>query len=330
MKILRVKDEIRSLQLSELLSGYDHFLSQIPEIDIRESLVNYHAHQINLSLRKDDRNELFICTEDDHIIGMSLFEHLPIDSSLFWFSMARISFSCAHGDYNRRRSIYDRLAREMVEKATTIGVMHISCRLSASDLPAIHTLEDHAFRLMDTLGVFSQALSRRNAYQGSDEFNIRDYHSRDHEILRKLAREVFSERDRIITRYFADPHLDNEKCRQVYENWLENLVKDEHAKTFVCEMDGRAVGFYSCQSDVEMNQILGVNICHILLAGVDKQYRDKGIYIALKRTQALWASERFQVAVSYVHPGNPIVHMVGMFGSKIRFMFHTLHCWLGD
>lgn len=328
MTILELRD-VTGLSLSHLLSNYSHFLATIPAIDKANGLVGYHRHDLELSLSKDESNTLFVVVHDNAFVGMALLEHLRRESELFGFGIARISFLCATTLVCDPSTIFTALIGLLADRARSLGVRHLSARLSAHDLSAIHALEEYGFRLMDTVCLYSQDLSRGPLAPSRTAAVVRPYQPGDHSRLLEIMTDVFNETGRVVTRFYADCRFENAKCRNLYTMWFEDLIADGTTTTFVPEVDGQAAGFLCVKSELGMSPFLGTRIGSISLALIGREYRQRGLYSALRQSALNWAAERFEIVLSYyVHVGNPLQHILIKQDAKLRYVAHTLHCWL--
>lgn len=72
------------------------------------------------------------------------------------------------------------------------------------------------------------------------------------------------------TRFFMDPHFDREKCREMYEIWIEKCVREPNSRVFVWEHDGQAVAYVTARLELD-------NTGDIVLVGLAPEWQGKGI-----------------------------------------------------
>jgi ribosomal protein S18 acetylase RimI-like enzyme len=97
------------------------------------------------------------------------------------------------------------------------------------------------------------------------ESSIRFANENDIEALRRLAGENHTN-----SRFFTDLHFDREKCRQLYEIWIEKCVRAENGRVFVWDHQGKAVAYVTAKLDLE-------NSGSIELVGIAPEFQGKGI-----------------------------------------------------
>jgi hypothetical protein len=217
----------------------------------------------------------------------------------------------------------------VVEESKKSGFQHLTSRVTARDFHIIHTLESCGFKLMDALTVLVQKPVDLNSDHQTNPLTIRTYKKEDRKAIDRLVGDVFSKRNKTKTRYYVDENLPDEKCPLVYVNWFESLEKNEDAKTFVCEFDGKIIGFASCHSDREIESFLDSKICHLVLAGVDEKHRKLGAYSSIRSAMASWALSEHDLFFSYTHPNNPVLQIAIRQGARICDLQYTFHRWNG-
>ena len=95
---------------------------------------------------------------------------------------------------------------------------------------------------------------------------IRPSRADDVETLVAITRDSFS-----VTRFFADPFLDNEKVSDMYQIWIRKSVTTDFAdRVLVLEVNGESVGFATCHLDRHLNE------GKIALAALAASTRGKG------------------------------------------------------
>lgn len=72
------------------------------------------------------------------------------------------------------------------------------------------------------------------------------------------------------TRFFMDPHFDREKCREMYEIWIEKCVREPNSRVFVWDDGGQAVAYVTAGLELD-------NTGDIALVGLAPAWQGKGI-----------------------------------------------------
>lgn len=139
--------------------------------------------------------------------------------------------------------------------------------LDAADTDAIHDAEAHGFRMMDVRVTME-------ATEDVDRPYAEPAGAGDIDALAELAR-----RSHRITRFYADPRFDNERCDDLYEGWIRNSFDGWADAVCVVGPIGAPTGYVTVHVDGETSS-LG-------LIAVDSAARLKGHGLALVRA-ALW------------------------------------------
>lgn len=139
--------------------------------------------------------------------------------------------------------------------------------LDADDTEGVHDAEARGFRLMDVRVTLE-------AKGGVDRPYAVPVTPDEVETIAQLAR-----RSHRITRFYADPRFDNERCDDLYESWLRNSVAGWADAVCVVGPLGEPVGYVTVHVDGESSS-LG-------LIAVDERARNRGHGLELVRA-ALW------------------------------------------
>lgn len=130
-------------------------------------------------------------------------------------------------------SYLDDWARE-----NTIGCMCLL--IPATDQADIHRAEANGARVMDIRVKYERETGPAVAvYRKAIE--------RDIEPLAKIARTAF----RGLTRFYADPHFDDERCDDLYENWFRENAEDAFVDVLMIGDGDGPAGFVTVKMDTE-------------------------------------------------------------------------------
>lgn len=186
---------------------------------------------------------------------------LSWDSEFFGVPIGRVE-----GD-----TLTEQEADEAVEWADDNG---ISCLyfLAGSENEETHRIvAERGFDHVDTRLTFRAHVGRAAPTNfGGD---VRDAVEEDLEALESLARVSFT-----TSRFYADPHFDDEDASELYAVWLRKTVLGElPGRTFVAESEGDPVGFVTCNVEPRGDSNLGT----IGLIAVASEAQRLGIGAAL-------------------------------------------------
>lgn len=87
-----------------------------------------------------------------------------------------------------------------------------------------------------------------------------------------------------ITRFYADPHLQNGRCNDLYESWITRSLGGWADVVLVAERDGKVVGYVTVH--------LAMEEASIGLIAVDADAREKGVGTELLSSAVDWAHTR--------------------------------------
>lgn len=144
------------------------------------------------------------------------------------------------------------------------------------------------FELVDSSITFERQIN-----DGGDESSsetVRPVRESDRPRLRQIAGDVFQE-----TRFYNDPHFDDETCDELYSTWIDNACDDYADEVLVTTETGEPTGFITCRVSDASGEIglVGVTAAaqgqgtgsRLVAAAVD-WFRDQGLQRVSVDTQA--------------------------------------------
>lgn len=140
--------------------------------------------------------------------------------------------------------------------------------VSADDPAQAQEAEERGWRFMDVRVELECAV---NKVISPRAFDIREWNADDLPALTALARRAHR-----ITRFYADPQLDNERCDDLYAQWILNSCNGWAQHVFVCEG-----GYATVHADGDTGW-MG-------LMAVPEENRGRGIGAALVERVSEWA-----------------------------------------
>lgn len=181
-----------------------------------------------------------------------------------------------------RATRLDGLAEWAVDN--TVGLM---CLLIDADKPEeAQKAEDQGYRFMDV----RVTLERRTSVAACRSRLAR---AEDTARLRAIARTAFP-----VTRFYADPSLDNERCDDLYEEWTRSLCAGAADIVLVAERGKQPVGYVTVNIDGEKSEIG--------LIAVACDYRGQGVGHELVQSALDWAYVRDAQTMSVVTQGRNV------------------------
>jgi dTDP-4-amino-4,6-dideoxy-D-galactose acyltransferase len=189
----------------------------------------------------------------------------------------------------------------------------ISCLyfLAADDPETTYTAERGGFFYTDARITLRQELGK--APTPADP--IRHAQSRDREQLRAIARVSHE-----TTRFYHDPHLPDDRCGEVYAEWIGSSCDGGADAVLVADEGGRAVGYVTCGLE-------GGAVGHIGLIAVAPESRGRGLGAVLVDAAFAWfvdagATESVVVTQSRNVAGLRLFERAGYVIDSTQLWFH--------
>lgn len=250
---------------------------------LRKKMVDfggYCKHELKI-LQEHSENFLTVIKNKGKFIGFTIFINLPLDSQIFGIKMGKVGFIFTeHLSYDEESKIKRNLVNTIIEYAESKNVYHLSCRLDVDDLSGIHILEEHGFKLMDTIVTYLFPKGKKNLTSLRSFYKTRYAKESDLPILTCLAGRSFK-----LDRFHNDSNLCSEKANILFVNWLRNYFEDKMTcKVIVAEKTNKTpVGFLAYKLNKPVWESTGYKIIGEGLSAVSSEA--KGAYISLvKRT----------------------------------------------
>ena len=266
--------------------------------------------------------KVFVVERDGGISALGAVEPLPWDSSIFGFPMARIPVFIHSPDRSRARQDTALLCDALLETCRSEGYRHVNVRADTDDLPLIQVLEGRGFYLTDTIVTFIFIPRRQKLAHVKYIFKTRLYTEDDHDAVMAVAREAYRG---FIGRYHADPHLPDDRCDRLYEQWAKQLLDGGIAeRIIVAERRGRVIGFLGYRLKKDILAATGVRVVGGGLGGCLPE--GFGAYAAILEEAMREGMHRYDMQDFETQLGN--VNIVRIY-QKLNFEYarakHTFH-----
>ena len=165
-------------------------------------------------------------------------EFLPWDSSFFKINIARVRSS--------------RLTEDMLARLdASCPMQRIDCLYFLADLDDPHTVrlaEAAGFGLVDVRVTLTRRLSAGG--QHTHHPDIRAFEHADLPRLRQIAATSHTD-----SRFYTDGRFAEEKCRALFETWIERSCSGWAQAVFVPVVDGTASGYCTCHIEGDTGRI---------------------------------------------------------------------------
>jgi dTDP-4-amino-4,6-dideoxy-D-galactose acyltransferase len=165
--------------------------------------------------------------------------------------------------------------------------------VAAYDRVSTRAAEQAGFFFTDVRMTFRASVADRQSLalrQG-----LRFARSGDRGRLAELARESHAS-----TRFFHDPNFDDERCRDLYGQWMLSSLDGAADAVIVAEADGKAVGYVTCEFDT------GEDSGRIGLIAVEPSSQGRGLGSALCEAALDWFAAEGALSVEIVTQGSNV------------------------
>jgi hypothetical protein len=244
------------------------------------------------------------------------------DAEFFGVPMGRLDVIAAPGATEAHRA--DAVARAL-GTARAGGLRHVTARVDVADLETLGVLEDHRFRIMDTLGTY---IMRPGKDQPADVRRVGPLRAAtpdDAEAVLAITHEAYAG---YRNRFHLDAALPKARADAFYDAWARQCLNGSMADVLMVSEDssGRVIGYLAFRRR-EPASTVGTPIYG---GGLGACRRDApGAYASLIRDSALWAHAQGAVAECQTQLANvAVIRVYETVGFHFVRAEHTLHASL--
>jgi ribosomal protein S18 acetylase RimI-like enzyme len=153
--------------------------------------------------------------------------------------------------WNRRIAQVDRfdgaVAGELEAWVEANGIDCLYLRIPVDSPELVHVAEDLRFRLMDVRYELAQRL---DGDKGARDGRTREATSADVDALARIAHQVHRG-----GRFFADPRMPDERCADLYAEWIRASCRGWADVVLVADADGEPAGYCTGHFDEDAGRI---------------------------------------------------------------------------
>ncbi|HEY2973288.1 MAG TPA: GNAT family N-acetyltransferase [Pyrinomonadaceae bacterium] len=220
--------------------------------------------------------------------GFACLTMLPWDSDQLGMRAARVDYLIAEGNYDEQLPVKEMLIEQVLLEAHDRGVWHLSARVDASDLSALHVLEKAGFITVDGILTIALDLTSHKSIERPHDFQIRPATPDDAERVADLARTAF-----IYDRFHADPFISPDRAGELHATWLRNSCAGKAADAVIlAEDDTGLLGFMTCVLQHDTRKELGRMVGTVVMAASAEAARGRGIAYATLMAALDWFKEQ--------------------------------------
>lgn len=202
----------------------------------------------------------WVARTDGKRIALALLEPLPWDTQHFQLSMARLTLISQMEESEHNRDLIGLLIIQARTKAQELGFDHLSVRVDVQNSCAFQALQQHGFRVMNTLCtfLFEAGYERTPSAGAQNHFRIRDYHPDDMDAVLNIATCAFTSYPSC---FHIDPSIDNDAALSLYVEWAKKCCLGDMADAMlVAERANHVVGFIGWRRNAALERFTGIRI----------------------------------------------------------------------
>ncbi len=207
-------------------------------------------------------------------------KYLDWDTKHFQMKMGKVfPFITPNADPHSHATLQwaQNLLAKLISKAKDANYNYLSVLAHPEDTVGQLVLSRAGFELMDTTLLYELRLNERIVGQTNSSIKVRVATEADITSLQEISEICFGERKNNINRFNSDPHLDQNKVKDLYKQWIYNSLGGRNMADLViiAERENQLVGFLTLKLDQE------TKLADIPLNAVSPRHSGHGIYKAM-------------------------------------------------
>ncbi|GEM_PF-1193407 len=258
------------------------------------------------------------------LLGILLFRLSRWDTEHFGYNVVVIeSMSVAELDYDRKVGVANALLRQFHEWCRNANIRFAAIRVSALDLPVIHSFEQSGFHYIESWVYVKYDLRRLDGV-ASAPCELRMARPEDCKLMLEYSKGAFATH-----RFYADTRFGTDKANSLYEKWIQSAFDDPNQQIFVHEIDDKPAAFLICYEE-DLRPYFGLGFTVWKMSLLDPARRGKGLgndfYMAIMQHQRRNGIDIMDSGVSLrnVHSMNLCIKL----NFKVVSTVATYHKWL--
>lgn len=216
----------------------------------------------------------WVATERDHILGVVGLRKSDWDTAFWGANCFSIDHLAARGPEDARKLVMVELLDVADRWCSDEKADFVMARADVFDLAAIHALEDHGFRYIETAITNSYDLRRIEACPPVD-YQIRAARTDEANLLVSMAEDAF-----LTHRFYADKRFPTDKVDAMYREWVRSSLESAAWTTIVLEAEGKVRGFFLYRLE-DLTAYFGMRFVKWRMAALSSDDRGKGYGLQL-------------------------------------------------
>jgi hypothetical protein len=250
---------------------------------------------------------------------------LAWDSAFWGLPMAWLD--CLHSGPEQRGPL-DAVVGACLDACRGDGIRHVAARVDIADTMMCAVLEDHGFRLMDSLATYLYHPRQGPPPPPKGTGIVRLHQPADTDQILEITRGAFTD---FRGRFHADPHLPLERTRALYVEWARRACAFEMADVVLVADNGLG-DLFGWTSFRRIEPISGVSGSFVYGGGLGACRRDKpGAYARLIHAAIEWIQGRDAITECQTQNHNfATIHVYESVKTHFVRGDYTFHAWLGE
>ena len=272
MEIVRHSREVRA-EIDSLFEGYSYG-RYCGDRTLDTAQARRLERDRALVFLQDSGSCSWIALQGGDPVGMLGLRISGWDTAFWGVKYASIEYVTAAGSDQDREQALELLLNEGDAWCRQERVEFCVARVDARDLKAIHALEHHEFRYVETT-VENSFDFRRASPPTCEKGVLRPPMPGEEATLVAATREAF-----LSHRFYADPAFPRERVDAMYESWVVNSLRDPNWQTLVLEAERIPRGFLAYRLE-DLTPYIGLRFAKWRIAALAPENRGKGYGEAL-------------------------------------------------
>jgi L-amino acid N-acyltransferase YncA len=279
------------------------------------------------------RAEMERCLAAPHVVvadggrawkAVALVRPLAWDTEFFGLPMARLDAVLRAKD-----AVADDIAGAVggaLQQARASGVRHVTVRVDAEDTALLGAVEQHGFRLMDSLLTYFTHPHGPAPAKVREVGALRAFEPRDAEALLAITREAYAGFE---GRFQRDAHLPQDRAAEFYIEWARQCIAGVMAERIIVSegADGSVIGWASVRRVEPFSTVSGAPLFAGSLGACRKDR--PGAYAGLIRRAAFDNHAAGAITETQTPAANvSTVHIYEAVGARFVRADYMLHAWL--
>lgn len=264
----------------------------------------------------------WVATERDRIVGVLGLRKCAWDTAFWGVDYVTIDhlYACGSGE-GSKKFIMDELVDAADQWCRDEKVGFVVARPDALDLDAIHALESHSFRYIETTVTSSYDLRRTETCQPVN-CQIRAARPDEADFLMDITKDAF-----ITHRFYADTRFPKERVDNMYREWVRSSLESAAWTTIVLEAEDKVRGFFIYRLE-DLSSYFRLRFAKWRLAALASVDQGKGYGIQLFQGAMQFVRDQAEIVDSGLTIRNTrSLNLHNKLGFRILCSSVTFHQW---